>query len=95
MNPPTERVVREVNGMKVSFISHEEYFAGFHSASMYSVAKQTGANVVLLLGPGKLPEDLSDDDIRRTLQLTGPDYGPLPAPITEEMPADILGDEGV
>jgi hypothetical protein len=56
--------MREVDGMKVAFVQSESYFAGFHTPSMHSTSKATGADVVFLLAPGKSESDLSDDDIR-------------------------------
>lgn len=59
--------MREVDGIKVAFVSSESYFEGFHTPSMYSTQKETGADMVLLLAEGKTPDDVSDDAIRELL----------------------------
>ena len=59
--------MREVDGIKVAFVQSESYFEGLHTPSMYSTSKTTGADMVLLLAPGKAESDLSDDDIRGLL----------------------------
>lgn len=56
--------MRVVDGKKVSFVTSESYFESIWSPSMYSTAKETGADVVFLLAPGKTGDDLSDDEIR-------------------------------
>ena len=65
------RQVREVSGLKVAAIEHEEYFKGFGTASMYSVSKETGADVVLLLAEGKTFDQLTDEEIAKQLRLKG------------------------
>ena len=60
--------MREVDGMKVAFVTHDVYFAGLATPSMYSTAKATGADIVFLLAAGKTEADLSDDDIRTALK---------------------------
>lgn len=59
--------LREVDGMKIGFVQSESYFEGLHTPSMYSTSKATGANMVILLAPGKTEADVSDDDIRELL----------------------------
>lgn len=59
--------MREVDGMKIAFVSSESYFQGFHTPSMHSTAKATGANMVILLAPGVNEESLTDDQIRSLL----------------------------
>jgi hypothetical protein len=59
--------MREVDGIKVAFVSSESYFEGFHTPSMYSTQKETGADMVLLLAEGKTPDDVTDDEIRELL----------------------------
>jgi hypothetical protein len=60
--------MREVDGKKVAFVEHASYFAGFGTPSMHSTSKETGAEMVILLAPGKTEADVSDDDIRNLLQ---------------------------
>lgn len=57
-------VVREVEGMKIALLPSAEYFKNFATASMYSTWKETGADVVALLGTDVRPEDVSDDQLR-------------------------------
>lgn len=64
--------MREVDGVKVGFVTSEVYFDGFHTPSMHSTAKQTGADVVFLLAPGKSSEDVSDECVREMLALVKP-----------------------
>lgn len=59
--------MREVDGIKVAFVSSESYFQGFHTPSMHSTAKATGADMVILLAPGVEPESMTDDQIRLLL----------------------------
>lgn len=61
--------MRTVNGLKVAFASSESYFQGLHTPSMASIAKHTGADVVMLLAEGKTEADLSDDEIAGLLGL--------------------------
>ena len=61
--------MRTVNGMKVAFVSSESYFQGMHTPSMCSTAKDTGADIVLLLAEGKTEADLSDDESAEILCL--------------------------
>lgn len=63
--------MREVDGIKVAFADHDAYFSGFSSPSMGQIAKETGADVVLLLAPGKTSDDLSDEEISALLQAMG------------------------
>ena len=63
------RELREVDGLKVAFVRHEDYFDSLMSPSMGSVRRDPGADVVMLLGPGKTGDDLSDDYIRGVLGL--------------------------
>jgi hypothetical protein len=60
--------MREVDGKKVAFVSSESYFESFTTPSMHSTAKETGADIVLLLAEGKTESDISDDEIRALLQ---------------------------
>lgn len=59
--------MRVVDGMKIAFVDSESYFQGMHTASMVSTARDTGADVVLLLAPGKTGDDVPDDEIRKVL----------------------------
>ncbi|HZF98299.1 MAG TPA: hypothetical protein VEY92_08665 [Pseudoxanthomonas sp.] len=59
--------MREVDGLKIAFVSSESYFEGFHTPSMVSTQKATGADMVLLLSPGKVESDITDDMIRALL----------------------------
>lgn len=59
--------MREVDGLKIAFVSSESYFEGFHTPSMGSTQKATGADMVLLLSPGKAESDITDDMIRALL----------------------------
>lgn len=61
--------MRTANGLKVAFVSSENYFQGLHTPSMVSTAKETGADVVLLLAEGKTEADLPDDEIAELLGL--------------------------
>lgn len=63
--------MREVDGKKIAFVTHDVYFAGAYTPSMYSTARDTGADVVLLLGPNKTGDDLTDDEIRELLAISG------------------------
>lgn len=69
--PPSQKEemgMREVDGIKVAFAEHDNYFAGFHTPSMGRIAKETGADVVMLLAPGMSETDLTDDEISVLLQ---------------------------
>ena len=55
--------MRTVNGRKVVFIESAAYFATFGKPSMRSVAKETGADIVLLLADGKTEADVTDEEI--------------------------------
>ena len=55
--------MRTVNGVKVAFIESAAYFATFGKPSMHSVAKETGADIVLLLSEGKTEADVTDEEI--------------------------------
>ena len=59
--------MRTVNGVKVAFIESAAYFATFGKPSMRSVAKETGADIVLLLADGKTEADVTDEEIRDVL----------------------------
>lgn len=59
--------MRELDGMKIAFVSSESYFESMFTPSMYSTAKETKADMVLLLAPGKTEADITDDDIRKML----------------------------
>lgn len=59
--------LREVDGIKVAFVSSESYFQGFHTPSMHSTAKSTGANMVILLAPGVDSDSVTDEQIRSML----------------------------
>lgn len=59
--------MREVDGLNVAFVSSESYFDGFHTPSLISTSRATGADLVILLAPGKTEEDITDDDIRALL----------------------------
>lgn len=61
--------VRIVDGVKVAFVDSETYFAGLHTTSMVSTARETGAEVVLLLAPGASPDAMTDEEIRALLAL--------------------------
>lgn len=56
--------MREVDGVKIAFVASEPYFASLYTPSMYSTARSTGADLVMLLAPGKTGDDLTDDDLR-------------------------------
>lgn len=60
--------MREVDGIKVAFVGEESYFESLLTPSMYSTARDTGADVVILLASGKQESDLADDDIRVALE---------------------------
>lgn len=62
-------MVREVDGIRVAFVASKGYFASLATQSMVSTARDTGADLVLLLAPGKTEADLSDDEIRALLEL--------------------------
>lgn len=59
--------MREVDGLKIAFVGAESYFASLYTPSMYSTARDTGADVVLLLAEGKTEADVTDEDIRSIL----------------------------
>ena len=61
--------MREIDGMKIAFVTSEVYFDGLHTPSMYSTSRETGAHVVFLLAPGKTEADVSDEAIRDMLTL--------------------------
>ena len=61
--------MRTVNGLKVAFVSSESYFQGLHTPSMASTAKETGADVVMLVAEGKTEDDLSDEEIAEFIGL--------------------------
>jgi len=65
--------IRTVGGMKVAFVDSESYFAGLHTASMVSTARETGADVVLLLAPGVTPDAMSDEEIQALIDVMAPD----------------------
>jgi hypothetical protein len=67
--------VRVVDGIKVGFCEHESYFSSFTTPSMHSTHRETGAEVVLLLAPGVKPEDLTDEQIRKTISAMKGDIG--------------------
>jgi hypothetical protein len=60
--------MREVDGKKVAFVDWETYTSSMFSPSMYSTARDTGADIVFLLAPGATEANLSDDEIRGLLQ---------------------------
>lgn len=59
--------MREIDGLKVAFIEHDDYFAGFHTDSMHRRQRKTGADIVLLLAEGKSESDVTDEEIRALL----------------------------
>lgn len=61
--------MREVDGLKIDFVTHDAYFESIASPSMFNIAKETGADVVLLLGPGKTEKTISDEYIRALLHM--------------------------
>lgn len=61
--------MREVDGIKIAFVTTESYFEGFHTDGMWRTAKKTGADVVILLAPEKVESDLTDDQIRDCLNV--------------------------
>ena len=73
--------MREVDGLKVGFVTSEVYFEGFHTPSMGSTARATGADVVFLLAPGKTGDDISDEMVREMLALAKPDAEPANVPV--------------
>lgn len=62
-------MVREVDGLKVAFVSSESYFQGFGAPSMVSTARATGADIVILLAPSVSGDSLTDNEIRALLGL--------------------------
>lgn len=64
-----EPVGRVVDGIKVAFVDSETYFASLFTPSMVSTARETGAEVVLLLAPGVSPDAMTDEEIRALLAL--------------------------
>jgi hypothetical protein len=65
--------VKLVDGIRVEFVTSENYFSCIiGTPSMSRTARLTGADIVLLLAPGKTEADLSDDDIRAVLQKVKP-----------------------
>lgn len=61
--------MREIDGLKIDFVAHDAYFESLASLSMFNTAKETGADVVLLLGPGKTEKSISDEYIRELLSM--------------------------
>ncbi|KAF1706243.1 hypothetical protein [Pseudoxanthomonas sacheonensis] len=59
--------MRTVDGYTVAFVDSESYFQGFHTPSMVSTSRETGADIVLLLAPGKSGDDVPDDEIRKVI----------------------------
>lgn len=55
--------VRVVNGLKVAFVEEGEYFKSFSTPSMYSTARKTGADVVVMLSEGVTAESLTDEEL--------------------------------
>jgi hypothetical protein len=63
---------REIDGIRVGFIDHATYFGSFsRETSMVGVSRDEGAQVVMILGPGKTMADVSDDDVRGFLAAMG------------------------
>lgn len=60
--------MREVDGLKIAFVTSESYFEGFDTPSMGSTAKATGADIVILLAEGKTEADVTDEDVRDVLK---------------------------
>lgn len=60
--------MREVDGTKVAFIDHDVYFGSIYTSSMVSTQMNTGADVVLLLAPGKTEQNVTDDEIREVFK---------------------------
>ena len=58
-------------GLKIGFVLEEDYFKGFHTPSMYSTAKATGADMVVIVAKGKTPDDITEDDITALLAAMG------------------------
>lgn len=56
--------LREVDGWKIAFADNDDYFRSLGTPSMTSIARGTGADMVILLAPGKTGDDISDDEIR-------------------------------
>lgn len=59
--------MRDIDGVKVAFVSHEVYFESLMSPSMVSTHRATGADIVLMLAPGKTRDDVSDDSLRELI----------------------------
>lgn len=68
--------MREVDGIKVEFVTSEVYFEGLHTPSMISTARATGADVIFLLGTGKVGDDISDETVREMFALVKLDVKP-------------------
>ncbi|GAB2620282.1 hypothetical protein [Novilysobacter erysipheiresistens] len=66
----SEKLMREIDGLKIAFVGSDSYFESLTTPSMVSTARRTGADVTMLLAPGKTEDDLSDDDLRAIIGLS-------------------------